>query len=181
MPPKLVYCTGSSAQPFIMPKDPDTYPLPKEACKIYGNKLNLIWGIVRPKVCNLLNALKPAWTTVNGVCFQTNTTNNSKPTLSPVVIWISYQRNLLEAKQAFNMANDILNILQEFNIDNVEVELQESLYHHLVSPALLKSVPSQAITVDMHRPLTTAIRLSISAADWPNFQMRRYEKIKMPF
>ncbi|EUC61111.1 hypothetical protein RSOL_383710, partial [Rhizoctonia solani AG-3 Rhs1AP] len=127
MPLKLVYHTGSTTWPFIMPKGPEAYPLRKEACGVYDHKLNLVWGTVGPKVCDMLDASKLAWTTVDSVLFQTDATNKGEPMLGLVVIWIGVQPGSLEAKQAFNMANDILDILHKFNINNVEVEFQESL------------------------------------------------------
>ncbi|KAG8728636.1 hypothetical protein FRC11_010554 [Ceratobasidium sp. 423] len=171
-PPKLVYRTGSVARPFVMPKDPEAYRQLKEARGVYGHKLNLVWGTAGPKVCDLLDAQQLAWTTVDCVRFLTLPADEDegKPTVGPVVIWIGVRPGSLESEDAFNAANGILRILKEFNIDDVEVEFRESLYHRSAGPALLKSVSNLHNTVDVRGPLTTALGLSISTAARPNAQ-----------
>ncbi|KXN93289.1 hypothetical protein AN958_00213, partial [Leucoagaricus sp. SymC.cos] len=90
--------------------------------------------------------------------------------LGPVVIWVGVRPGSLQAEHAFNAAQDILSILDTYQIRNVEVEFRESIYHRSVGPPLLKSVSNFNHTVDVRGRLTTALGLSITTAEHPNTQ-----------
>lgn len=169
-PPKLVYRTGSDARPFVMPKGLEAYCQLKQARGIFGHALNNVWKTsVGPKVCELLTTLNVAWTTIDGVRFLADK-GEGESTLGPVVIWIGVRPGSLKGEDAYSAAHDILNLLHGVDIHDVEVEFRESLYHHYTGPVLLKSVSDLNNTVDVCGPLTTALGMSISAADRPTAQ-----------
>jgi len=162
-PPKLVYRTGSAVRPFIMSKG---YRRLKQACGVFGHRLNEVWGLAGPKVRDLLTLLKVAWTSIDGVRFLTDGDEN----VGPVVVWIGVRPNSLKTKDAFNAAHDILAILENFNVHDVEVEFRESVYRCSVGPPLLKPVMDFDKTVNVRSPLTPALGLSIAATDCPTAQ-----------
>ena len=69
-PSKLVYRTDSGTRPFTMPKGLEAYRRLKRARGVFGQPLNVVWKTtVGPKVRDLLNARRIAWTSIDGVRF----------------------------------------------------------------------------------------------------------------
>ncbi|KAG8993344.1 hypothetical protein FRB90_000723 [Tulasnella sp. 427] len=169
-PPRLVYCTGSHARPFIKPKGLEAYRQLKEARGVFNHPLNLVWKTeAGPKVRDLLTAERVSWTSIDGIRFLTHD-DDGTTTLGPVVVWVGVCPGSLTGDHAFNAANKIVDILGGFHIHDVEVEFRESIYRRSVSPALLKSVSNVNHIVDVCHPLTTALGLPIATAERPDAQ-----------
>ena len=168
-PPKLVYRTGSLKMPWVMPTGPEAYRKFKRARGVFGHRLNDIWNVVGPLVRDLLKTQKVAWTSIDVVRFIIDGDGDNK-IRGPVVLWIGISPNSLQAEDAYNSGQDLLNLLATFYIADVEIEYRESVYKRLVGPALLRSVTKHDTTVDVRGPLTPALGLSIAASDRPNAQ-----------
>lgn len=172
-PPTLVYRTGNLKTPWVMPSGPEAYRRLKQARGVFRHKLNTVWRTVGPMVRDLLKSQRVAWTSVDVVRFITNGQNDEEDyedILGPVVIWVGVYPNSLEGVDAFHSANEILQLLEGFDIDDVEVEYRESIYRRSVGPALLRPVSEFDGIVDICSPLTPALGLSISSSDRPDVQ-----------
>lgn len=168
-PPKLVYRTGSAKAPWVKPTGLESYRKLKQVRGVFGHKLNVVWKDVGPRVRDLLNAQRVAWTSIDVVRFITDG-NGDEKLHGPVVLWVGVRPNSLLGEEAFNSSAEILNLLASFDIDDVEVEYRESVYKRSAGPALLRSVSNVNTTVDVRGPLTPALGLPIAASDRPGAQ-----------
>ncbi|KAH8108684.1 hypothetical protein DFH11DRAFT_1862160 [Phellopilus nigrolimitatus] len=168
-PPKLVYRTGSSKTPWVKPTGLESYRKLKQARGVFGHKLNVVWKVVGPLVRDLLNTQRVAWTSIDVVRFITDGDGDEK-IRGPVVLWVGVRPDSLQAEDAFNSGNEILDLLASFDIVDVEVEYRESVYKRSVGPALLRSVSNLNTTADVRSPLTPALGLHIAASDRPGTQ-----------
>ena len=63
-----------------------------------------------------------------------------KPVLSPVTIWIGVFPESTTATAAHNAAQDVLALLQKYQITDVNVDFRESIYMRNIGPRLLRPV-----------------------------------------
>ncbi|KAG9086926.1 hypothetical protein FRC06_002815 [Ceratobasidium sp. 370] len=179
-PPKLVYRTGSLKTPWIKPTGFEVYRKLKQACGVFGHKINLVWKTQAhrrffpynhhpPLVRDLLKTQGLAWTSIDVVRFITDG-DGDKKIRGPVVIWVGVRPDSLQGEDAFHSSNEILRLLEGFDIFDVEVEYRESIYKWSVDPALLHSVSNLNTTVDVRDPLTPALGLPIATSDRPDAQ-----------
>ena len=168
-PPKLVYRTGGSKTPWVMPTGFEAYRKLKQARGVFGHKLNVVWKDVGPLVRDLLNTQRVAWTSIDVVRFITDGDDDEK-IRGPVVLWVGVLPDSLQGEDAVNSGNDILDILANFAIVDVDVEYRESVYRRSVGPKLLRHVSNLNTTVDVRGPLTPALGLPISTYDRPGAQ-----------
>jgi hypothetical protein len=168
-PPKLVWRTGSSKYPWVKPKGPEACRIFKEIRGVFGHKLNAVWKAVGPLVRDVLKTHKVRWSSIDVARFITIEEGDEK-IRGPVVIWVGVYPDSLLGEVAYKAANDILDLLARYKIDDVEVEYRESIYKRSVGPDLLRSVSNVNTTVDVRGPLTTALGLPISASHRPYAQ-----------
>jgi hypothetical protein len=88
--------------------------------------------------------------------------------VGPVVLWIGVAPKTVFGEEAHTSANGRLDPLKEFDITDVEVEYQKSIYTRSAGPNLLKPVSDFHPTVDVCGPLTPALGLFIAAQATPH-------------
>lgn len=164
-PPTLLYRTGTI--PWTKPTGPEAYRVLKELCPVFGHKLNIIWKDVGPKVCQILDSRGVPWTSIDVVRFIKVREGEG---VGPVVLWIGVAPKTLLIEDAHAAANGCLDLLEEFDITDVEVEYRESIYTRSVGPSLLEPVYDTHPTVDVRGPLTPALGLPIAASDTPHVE-----------
>ncbi|KIJ12527.1 hypothetical protein PAXINDRAFT_163883 [Paxillus involutus ATCC 200175] len=168
-PPKLVYRTGSLKTPWVKPTGLESYRKLKQACGVFGHKLNVVWKDVGPLVRDLLNTQRVAWTSIDVARFITDGDGDEK-IRGPVVLWVGVRPDSLQGEDAFSSSNEILNLLARFGIVDLEVEYRESVYKRSVGPALLRPVSNLNTAVDVCGPVTPALGLPIAASNRPGAQ-----------
>ena len=168
VPPKLIWRTGGLKYPWVKPEGPEACRIVKEIRGVFGHKLNTVWKAVGPLIPDVLKTHKVHWSSIDVARFITIEEGDEK-LRGPVVIWVGvYSDSLLgEIDKA---ANEILNLLARYDIDDVEVEYRESIYKRSVGPNLLRSVSNINTTVDVRGPLTTALGLPITTSHRPYAQ-----------
>ncbi|RPD59700.1 hypothetical protein L227DRAFT_653959 [Lentinus tigrinus ALCF2SS1-6] len=113
-------------------------------------------GLAPPSILDLLHGRHVAWTSIDLIRIFTDEGNDNM-IAGPLVVWAGVSPDSLQAEDAFNSANGILQLLARFSIDDVKVEYrEESVYKSSASPALVPSVSELDDTVDVRGPLTPA-------------------------
>ena len=160
--PKLVYRTGRT--PWAMPIGPEAYRPLKELRPVFGHKLNTVWKDLGPEVRKLLDSQGVLWTSIDVVRFIKVGASEGP---GPVVLWIGIAPETLSTREAYSSANSCLDLLNSFEITDVEVEYRESIYTRLANPNFLEPVSSIDPTADIRGPLTPVLGLSIAAQTTP--------------
>lgn len=148
-----------------MPTGPEAYRQLKELRPVFHHKINIVWEELGPKVCQLLDKDELVWTSIDVVRFKVE-----KEPVGPVVLWIGVIPETLSAKDARTSAAGCLELLQQFDIADVEVEFRNSIYIRSAGPSLLKPVSDLHPTVDVRRALTPVLGLSIAAQATPHVE-----------
>lgn len=154
----LVYRTGTT--PWTMPTGPKAYRQRKELRPVFHHKIDVVWEQLSPKVCQLLDSERLLWTSIDVVRFKVG-----EGPVGPVVLWIGVVPETLSSEDARISANGCLRLIQQFGIDDVEVEFRGSIYTRSASPSLLKHVSNLHPTVDVRGALTPVLGPSIAAQD----------------
>ena len=105
-PPTLVYCT--STNPIVLPKGPEAYHCLKYLHSVNNHKIVNKWKDVRHKIHNFVGKNNVQFSTINLVHFCMVLNQQTVEVISPHVIWIGVLPNSLAGKDAFKLANAIL-------------------------------------------------------------------------
>lgn len=119
--PLLVARTGTT--PFELPTGPEAYPKLKEL-RIAGNhKIKEIWeDNLGLKVIAILDEKKVLWTSIDVVRF-----GYEEEPSGNVVIWIGVKPGSLSREHGMDVALQCKGLLLDHNLDDVDVEIRESL------------------------------------------------------
>jgi len=162
--PRLLARTSTT--PWERPRGPwgpEAYLKLKQLGVVFSHKLSTVWeDKVAPKVHVHFDELGVDWTSTDLV--RIGKVGDSSP---PVILWIGVKPKTLTREDANIAALSCLNILLEFNITDVHVEIRESSVTRSASPKLLPPVFSSNPTVDVRHTLTHALSLPISAQATP--------------
>lgn len=143
-----------------MPMGPEARCETRELRPVFDHKVNAIWATdLGPKVCELLDSQAIYWTSIDVVRF---IRTGEGETVGPVVLWIGVAPESLLAEDAHMSAKACLNLLEEFDIVDIEVEFRESTYMTSAGPTLLKPASNQDADVDVRGPLTPTLGLPIA-------------------
>src|SRR5258708_33515916 len=93
-----------------------------------------------------------------------------KPVVGPVTIWIGVLPESTSATAAHAAAQDVLALLNDYQITDVDVDFRESFYTREAGPQLLEPVDDLDPLVDVVSPLTPALGLRISTRARPDAQ-----------
>ncbi|KAG5653700.1 hypothetical protein H0H81_011280 [Sphagnurus paluster] len=85
----------------------------------------------------------------------------------PPVVWIGVAPQTVSTEDARTSANECLDLLRQFDMDDVEVEFRESSYVRTGRPCPRKPVINCRPTVNVHGAPTPALGLSIAAQATP--------------
>ena len=165
-PSTLLYRTRHDEHPFVKPKGFDACHTYKSVCCVYGHTLNAVWKTVGPLVRDLLKTQKIRYTSIDVARFITYG-DKEEEIPGPVVIWIGVYPGSTAANDS---SNDILALLEGYDIEDVEVECQESIYRQAGGPTLLHSVGHLDTTMDVRNLLTAALGVPIATSERPDAQ-----------
>jgi len=154
--PVLVYRTSTT--PWEQPTGPEAYRELKELKPVFNHEIANVWNVLGPKVCDSLDFEQVTWTSIDVVRFA-----KVGEAPGPVVLWIGVMPQSLSGEDAHTAAIRCLQLLESFQLTDVEVEFRESVVTRSVGPKLLKSVSSTNATAGVRGPLTPALGLPIAA------------------
>ena len=121
----LVLVARTSTTPWEAPTDPEACI--KELRPGSHPALRKVWNSdLGPKVCTLLKSMEVKWTSINIVRIVTD-----EEYLAPVILWIGVRPASLSGKDGVAMASKCRELLVEYDIDDVDVEIHESVVTRL--------------------------------------------------
>ncbi|EJD02802.1 uncharacterized protein FOMMEDRAFT_167951 [Fomitiporia mediterranea MF3/22] len=135
--PRLVARTGIQ---WKAPTGPEAYRVIRELRTVGNHALLDVWeDNLALKIHDLLDTMKVKWTSTDVVRI-----GNAEESSSTVVLWIGIKPATLSGYDGLDVASKCRNLLKEYNITDVEVEIREcprSTYHHSRSPHLVPFTP----------------------------------------
>ncbi|KAJ7760931.1 hypothetical protein B0H16DRAFT_1661939 [Mycena metata] len=157
--PRLVARTGA---PWSLPTGPWQIPKRKELRPVGNHPLKEVWeDDLALKIHTLLDSLDVRWTSIDVVRIAVPEDSGS---FAFVVLWIGVMPETLSGDEGVVVVSKCREILLEYDIAEVEVEIRESVVTRSVGPALLEPVDSGDLTAGIREPLTPTLGLSISPA-----------------
>ncbi len=158
--PVLVARTGTT--PWKAPTGPEAYSKIKELRAVGNHALQDVWeGNLAPKLHALLDSMEVKWTSTDVVRI-----GNAEEPSAPVILWIGVMPTSLSDNDGVDVAFRCRELLVEFGITDVDVEIRESVVTRLAGPKLLMSTYSSD-TVSAREPLTTTLGVPICAQSTP--------------
>ncbi|KAK7447047.1 hypothetical protein VKT23_014257 [Stygiomarasmius scandens] len=155
--PVLVARTGA---PWKAPTGPEAYRVIRELRPVGNHALKLqeVWeDNLAFKLHTLLDSMKVKWTSTDVVRI-----GNVDESFAPVVLWIGVIPASLSGDDGVVVAFKCQELLREYDITDVEVEIRESVVTRSAGPRFLTSTHCLDPTVDVRDPLTTTLGLPIS-------------------
>jgi hypothetical protein len=117
--PVLVARTGT---PWEAPTDPEAPRKLKELRPAYNHALKDVWGAsLAPKIIALLDSKEVKFTSIDIVSI-----GYPEDTFYPVIVWIGVLPESLSGDDGFVVASKCRELLVEYDITDVEVEIRES-------------------------------------------------------
>ncbi|KAJ7760913.1 hypothetical protein B0H16DRAFT_1812172 [Mycena metata] len=159
--PRLVARTGA---PWYLPKGPWQIPKPKELRPVGNHAIKEVWeDDLALKIHTLLDSLDVKWTSTDVMRIAVPEDSDSS---SFVVLWIGVMPESLSGDKGVVVVSKCREILLEYDLADVEVEIRESVVTRSVGPALLEQEGYlwPYATYDLRKPLTASVGLSISPA-----------------
>jgi hypothetical protein len=159
--PVLVARTGTT--PWEAPTGPEAYRKIRELRAVGDHALTKVWeDNLALKVHALLDEMEVKWTSTDVVRIGT-----IRESSAPVVLWIGVMPASLSGDDGVVVASRCREILVEYDIADVDVEIRESVVTRLAGPKLLTPASSFNPTVALREPLTTTLGLPICAQSTP--------------
>ncbi|KAK0497222.1 hypothetical protein EDD18DRAFT_1161168 [Armillaria luteobubalina] len=125
LPSAPVLVARSSTNPWELPTGPEAYQQPKELRPV-GNHAPAFmeaWqGDLAPELFALLDSMKVKWTSTDVVRI-----GYAEEYSAPVVLWIGVTPASLSGDDGVVAVSKCQELLKEHNIDDVEVEIRESV------------------------------------------------------
>ncbi|EJD02803.1 uncharacterized protein FOMMEDRAFT_156149 [Fomitiporia mediterranea MF3/22] len=160
--PNLVARTGIQ---WKAPTGPEAYRGTRELRTVGNHALLDVWeDNLALKIHELLDTMKVKWTSTDVVRI-----GNAEESSSTVVLWIGIKPATLSGYDGLDVASKCRNLLEEYDITDVEVEIRESVVTRSLGPKLLltSDFPYFDPTADVRDPLTTTLGLPISSQSTP--------------
>ena len=159
--PVLVARTGMNEwQP---PSGPEAFLVRKTIRTAGQHKIKGLWeDEIALEMHALMEAKDVDWTSTDVVRI-----GYATEAAAPLIVWIGVIPNTLNRQQGHIMALECKKVLLKHKIDDVEVEIRESIVSHYAGPPLETSVPSYNPISDLLEPLTSTLGLSICGEKTP--------------
>ena len=123
--PVLVYRTSTT--PWRQPTGPEAYrELKRLHPPLSGHKFAGVWKELGRKVCDWLNSTGVTWTSVDVASFA----KVDEPP-GPPVVWVGVEPGSLSGKDAHTAAVGCKELLESYEITDVEIEFRESIVRFL--------------------------------------------------
>jgi hypothetical protein len=100
----------------------EAYPPRKELRPVYNHPLKGAWEDLAPKVHDILDSMKVYWTSTDVVRIGIAGEHEA-----PVILWIGVLPSSLSGEDGVIVASKCRDLLREHHIDDVEVEIRESV------------------------------------------------------
>ncbi|KAH8111885.1 hypothetical protein DFH11DRAFT_1546184 [Phellopilus nigrolimitatus] len=162
--PLLVARTGSA---WEAPRGPEAYPVRKELRPVGNHPLADVWeDNLALKLHALLDSMDVEWTSTDVVRIGLA---NEPSAPAPVILWIGVFPESLSGDDGVAAAYKCRDLLVEFNITDVEVEIRESVVTRSAraGPKLLTPSYSSEFTVHFREPFTPTLGIPICAQTTP--------------
>ena len=167
--PVLVAHTGNT--PWMDPPGPEAYLPLKELHPVGKHALSVVWeDNLALRLHTLLDSMEVKWTSTDIVRIGIPASKEYNIPFStfPVILWIGVMPKSLSGDAGSDVAFQCQDLLLEYGITDVDVEICESVVTCSAGPALLTpAVYSSDATVDVCLPLTTTLGIPICAQATP--------------
>ncbi|KAK0218117.1 hypothetical protein IW262DRAFT_1117502 [Armillaria fumosa] len=149
--------------PWKAPTGPEAYRRIRDLRPVGNHALKEVWeGNLALKLHALLDSMKVKWTSTDVVRI-----GYPKESSAPVILWIGVMPASLSGDDGVVVASQCRELLKEHNIDDVDVEIRESVVTRSAGPRLLKPASWNDPTADVREPLTATLGLPICAQSTP--------------
>ena len=126
--------------------------------------LREIWeAVVGSAIVDYLDSEKVKWTSLDPV--RIGYASVAPP--HPVIVWIGVVPGSLSAEDGVEVATHCKDILAAHDINDVHVEIRESMVIRSAGPKIYKPATTSNFTAQVGEPLSTALGLPISAEAIP--------------
>jgi hypothetical protein len=154
----LVARTGTLTGPEAYRKVKDS-----ELRIVDNHALNQVWeDNLALKFHTLLDSMNVNWTSTNVIRI-----GNSGESSAPVILWIGVMPTSLSGDDGVVVAFKCRELLVEYDIADVDVEIRESVVTRSAGPKLLVPTYSSDPMVNIREPFTTTLGLPICAQSTP--------------
>lgn len=161
--PSFPCLVGRTSPPWEKPTGPEAYCRPKVLGTIGRHAIKAVWeDVLSHMIIEHLDLARVAWTSIDVVRI-----GYADDSIHPVILWIGVKPGSLSFKEGNRVAATCQNILVEFSITDVDVEIRESLVTPLVGPKLLKPTVSFDPVLDVRNSLTHTLGLPIASKPMP--------------
>ena len=92
---------------------------------------------------------------------------NARESAAPIILWIGVVPTPLSGNEGAAVVSMCQDLLVEYRIADMEVEIRESVVSHSAGPKFLMPAYSSDHTVDVREPLTTTLGLPVCAQSTP--------------
>ena len=158
--PALVARTGTR---WKAPTGPEAYPKRKELRAVGNHALKDVWeDNLSSKLHALLDSMETKWTSTDVV--RIGIVGESS---APVILWIGVMPGSLSGHDGVVVAFKCRELLVEYDITDVDVEIRESVATRTAGPKLLTPGCSSSRTASIREPITTTLGLPICAQSTP--------------
>ena len=164
LPSRPILIARSSITPWTPPPSLEAYAELKELRPVGQHPISAIWERdLAPEVHAYLADQMVQWTSADIVRIG----QASKRSL-PVVLWIGVQPRSLSGEDGHAVVVELQRRLRKRNLDDVEVEIRESVVTRLAGCPLLGPRTPSDVTVDFVEPLSASLGLPIAAKRTPH-------------
>lgn len=123
--PVLVARTGRT--PWKAPTGLEAYRVLKELRPVGDHPLNAVWeDKLAHRLFDLLKSMKVEWTSTDIVRMRI-----AGESSAPVILWIGVMPKSFSGDDGVVVASKCQELLREYDIDDVDVEIRESMFHLL--------------------------------------------------
>jgi hypothetical protein len=163
LPSTPVLVARTSHTPWKAPTGPEAYRMVKELCAIGDHALEAVWeDKLAPRLHDLLDSMKVKWTSTDVVRIRIIGESSA-----PVILWIGVMPTSLSGDDGVAVASRCQELLGEYDIADVNVEIRESMVTRSAGPKLLTPAFTSDATVEVRESLTTTLGLPICAQTTP--------------
>ncbi|KAE9397856.1 hypothetical protein BT96DRAFT_859655 [Gymnopus androsaceus JB14] len=162
LPSRPVLVARSSTTPWEAPTGPGAFCQPKELHPVGNHALQEVWeDNLALKLHALLEVMQVKWTSTDVVRI-----GNLGESEAPAILWIGVMPKSLSGDDGVVVASKCRDILVEYDITDIDVEIRESIVTRSAGPKLLTSTYSDD-TADVRDPLTTNLGLPVGSQSTP--------------
>ncbi|CAE6540131.1 unnamed protein product [Rhizoctonia solani] len=164
--PKLIYRTSTDI--FLPPSGPSQDLRKIQLLAVHEHaKLGRknLWATIRDKTVGILDRKQIKYTSVDLVRFrreEQTEDGRDKTVTNPVTIWVGVRPDSTNGDAAFDSAQDVIELLKRYDIDDIDIAYRESETQPLAGPILYAPVNNVHPLKSVIDWVTTALSLPIA-------------------